>query len=395
MVKRIWSWRYVLPLVIAIALVGIFLNNGATAESVAGDGAPKSAMDKIEKAYGIIRENYVGDIDEEKLVDGAIEGMVKSLGDPYSVYMDERMAQQFEQSLGSSFEGIGAEITRGQTSIIIVSPLKGSPAEKAGLRPKDEIVAIDGESTANMTQVQAVLKIRGKRGTEVKLQVKRAGVAKPFTITVVRDKIPLISVHSELKTYNKERIGYINVSSFSEDTAGEFKSHLAKLEKNGAQGLVIDVRGNPGGYLSAVEEMLNVLLPKGKPIFQIENRSGNRSAYYSENNKGKSYPIAVITNKGSASASEILAVALKEAGGYAVVGETSFGKGTVQQAIPLGDGSQIKLTMFKWLSPEGNWIHKKGVTPTIKVEPAKQTSDRAPQNDTQLNAALRHIANTN
>lgn len=325
-------------------------------------------FEKVMQAYELISEKYVEKIDDEELLKGAIQGMLSALEDPYSVYMDKETTEQFTQSLGSSFEGIGAEVGMNNGKMIIVSPFKNSPAEKAGLKPNDQIVKIDDLEVAGLNLHEAVLKIRGEKGTTVKITVQRSGHKEPLTFHVKRDEIPIETVFSSVEQKNGKQIGILEVTSFSENTAKDFEKKLLDLEEEGIDGLVIDVRGNPGGYLQSVEEILHHFIPKSKPYIQIENRNGERQAYYSDLKEKKEYPISVIIDKGSASASEILAGAMKEAGGYDIVGVTSFGKGTVQQAIPMEDGSNIKLTLYKWLTPDGHWIHQKGVSPTVEVE---------------------------
>ncbi|NSL51824.1 S41 family peptidase [Calidifontibacillus erzurumensis] len=333
-----------------------------------GDPTLEGDVAKIRQALELISTSYVEKVDREQLVEGAISGMVNTLEDPYSVYMDKETALQFEQSLDSSFEGIGAEVSMTDGKVTIVAPFKDSPAEKAGLKPNDRILSVDGESLAGLDLFEAVLKIRGKKGSVATLEIERPGVEGTLTIKVTRDEIPIETVYSSVKDYRGNKIGYIEITSFSEDTAKDFAKHLEDLEKQKITGLVIDVRGNPGGYLQSVEEILKHFVTKDKPYVQIENRNGQKERYFSTLKEPKNYPITVLIDKGSASASEILAAALKEAGGYEIVGETSFGKGTVQQAVPLGDGSNIKLTIYKWLTPEGNWIHKTGVKPTVEVK---------------------------
>jgi carboxyl-terminal processing protease len=325
-------------------------------------------LEKISQAYDLILNRYVEKVDPNKLTEGAIQGMLSSLKDPYSVYMDKNTAQQFTQSLGSSFEGIGAEVGTEDGKIVIVSPFKNSPAEKAGLRPHDQILKVNGKSVAGMNLNDVTLRIRGKRGTAVELEIARQNVKDPIDITVKRDEIPLETVHSSLKKVNGKKIGYIDITQFSENTANDFKKQLSSLEKSHLNGLIIDVRGNPGGLLSSVEDILKLFVPKDKPMVQIENRNGNKDQYFSNLTKKKNYPVEVLVDKGSASASEILAGALQEADGYKLVGEKTFGKGTVQQAVPMGDGSNIKLTLFKWLTPDGHWIHKKGIEPDVRVK---------------------------
>ncbi|HAQ06079.1 MAG TPA: peptidase S41 [Bacillus bacterium] len=335
------------------------MSNGQTNET--------GSLEKVEQAYSLIFNSYVEKVEENKLVEGAIQGMLSTLEDPYSVYMDKETAKQFNETLESSFEGIGAEVSTVDGKIVIVSPFKDSPAEKAGLKPNDQILKVDGESIEGLDLYEATLKIRGEKGTPVELEIGRKGLTAPLKVKVVRDEIPQITVHADLKKVNGEKIGYLEISSFSEDTSKEFSKELKALEKKGMDALLIDVRGNPGGLLSSVEEILRELISKDKPLYQIEERNGDKTRYFSNLEKIKEYAIGVLTDKGSASASEILAGALKEAGSYPVIGEKTFGKGTVQQAVPMGDGSNIKLTLYKWLTPDGNWIHKKGIEPTVEV----------------------------
>lgn len=325
-------------------------------------------LKKVEQAYELIKNRYVEKVDDDKLIQGAIQGMINTLNDPYSVYMDEETSQQFTESLDSSFEGIGAEVSMIDGKVTIVAPIKNSPAEKAGLKPNDQILRVNGESLEGLDLYEAVLKIRGKKGTTVQLDILRPGVKEIIKVKVVRDEIPIETVYDSVKTYNGKKVGYLEVTSFSENTARDFKEKLANLEDDHIDGLIIDVRGNPGGYLQSVEEILKQFIPKDKPYVQIEERDGDKQRFYSDLTKKKPYPIVVLIDKGSASASEILAGAMKEAGGYKLVGEASFGKGTVQQAIPMGDGSNIKLTLYKWLTPDGHWIHKRGIKPDVEVK---------------------------
>ncbi|MBB6281955.1 S41 family peptidase [Geobacillus subterraneus] len=324
-------------------------------------------MKKIRQAYELIKSRYVEKVDEEQLTEGAIQGMIGTLDDPYSVYMDAETTEQFNESLDSSFEGIGAEVSMIDGKVTIVAPIKNSPAEKAGLKPNDQILRVNGESLEGLDLYEAVLKIRGKKGTTVELEILRPGAKHVMKVKVVRDEIPIETVYEAVKMHDGKKAGYLQITSFSENTAADFKKKLAKLENEKIDGLIIDVRGNPGGYLQSVEEILKELVPKQKPYVQIEERDGDKQKFYSELTAKKPYPIVVLIDQGSASASEILAGALKEAGGYKLVGETTFGKGTVQQAIPMGDGSNIKLTLYKWLTPDGHWIHKKGIKPDVAV----------------------------
>ncbi|WP_079478188.1 S41 family peptidase [Halobacillus salinus] len=325
-------------------------------------------LKKVEQAYSLIKDNYVQKVEKNQLVEGAIQGMLDTLEDPYSVYMDKETMKQFNQTIESSFQGIGAEVSMVNDKVTIVAPIKGSPAEEAGLKPNDQILKVDGDSVEGLDLYEAVLKIRGEKGTEVTLQVSRPGVSEPLSIDIVRDDIPLETVYTDTKEVNGKTAGVIEITSFSEKTADEFKEALSKLENDGMDGLIIDVRGNPGGLFTDVQEILKEFIPDDKPIVQVEDRNGEKSRYFSSLKEKKDYPITVLMDEGSASASEILAATMNEAGGYDLVGTKSFGKGTVQQAMPMGDGSTIKLTLYKWLTPDGNWIHEKGIEPTVEVK---------------------------
>lgn len=323
---------------------------------------------KIIEAYNIIQKSYYNKetVSEQALIDGAIKGMVGILNDPYTSYMDAEEITQFEESLGSSFEGIGTEVMLQNNRVTIVSPFKDSPAEKAGLKPNDQIISVDGENIEGLDLSKAVKKIRGPKGSKVKLEIARPGVSETLTVIVVRDTIPLESVYSDLYEIDGKKIGKIEIASFSENTAARFNEEYESLKRKGAKGIVIDVRGNPGGYLQAVLGIAGRLVSEDKLILQVEDRDGKREKY-NGNQKGKGLPLVVLTDKGSASASEILAAALKDAG-YPVLGETTFGKGTVQVPKMMKDGASIKITIAKWLTPDGSWIHEKGVTPTKEVK---------------------------
>ncbi|RYL93643.1 S41 family peptidase [Sporolactobacillus sp. THM19-2] len=344
-------------------------NEQTTAPAVeTGSAAADQETAKIKAIHDLIEKDYFQKVDSSKLYDGAIKGMISALGDPFSSYMNAKNATAFTESLSSSFQGIGAEVQMVGNRVSVVSPIKGSPAEKAGIRPNDQIVSIDGKTTEGLDINEAVSRIRGKKGTVVKLGIRRPGTDNELSFSIKRDDIPLRTVDSRMIRQSGSQIGYIAITQFNEKTDQEFADALTSLEKQKLQGLIVDVRGNPGGYLQAVEKIANLIVPNQKPIVQIEDRQGKRQPFYSTSNKKKNYPIVGLIDGGSASASEILAGALKQAGGYRLVGEKSFGKGTVQQGIQLSDKSELKLTTNKWLTPDGDWIHKKGVQPTIQVK---------------------------
>ena len=325
-------------------------------------------LPKVVQAFNQIQSNYIEDVSDQDLIEGAISGMLSSLGDPYSEYLDVETMKAFNEQIEASFEGIGAEVSMINGVVTIVSPLKGSPAEKAGLRPNDQVITIEGEPTEGLDLLEAVAKIRGEKGTEVDIEVRRQNSEQLIPFTITRDTIPLETVYSEVVEQNDETIGYIEITNFSETTATRFKEELTTFESNGIDGLVIDVRGNPGGLLDVVQEILREFIPSDRPYMQVEDGNGERERFFSNTETAKSYPVTVLIDEGSASASEILAVSLKEAIDANVVGQTSFGKGTVQTTLNMGDGSSLKLTILNWLSAEGTSIHEVGVEPTVEVK---------------------------
>jgi carboxyl-terminal processing protease len=331
----------------------------------------RDEFSKLYTAYDTLKENYYKELDEDALVNGAINGMLEALDDPYSDYMNVEEATGFHNSISSSFEGIGAEIQEKDGHIAIVSPIKGSPAEKAGLKPNDVILTVDNKSLQGMSTTEAVLLIRGKKGTKVELTIQRPGVDEPITVPITRDTIPLQTVYGELL---EDGIAKVSITSFSENTSKELVENLNSLKKEGMKGLILDLRQNPGGLLDEAVRISSLFVPEGKILFKVEDRNGSVKEYKSNNSNNSDLPLVVIIDKGSASASEILAAAVKESAQVPLVGEKSFGKGTVQTAQDLQDGSNMKYTTAKWLTPNGNWIHQKGIEPDFKVALPKYAS---------------------
>ncbi|MDV7763709.1 S41 family peptidase [Peribacillus sp. CSMR9] len=332
-------------------------------ESLAPD--KHAEFEKLYSTYDTIKGNYYEKIDQDKLVDGAINGMIKSLDDPYSAYMDKKEASSFHESISSSFEGIGAEIQEQDGKIMVVSPIKGSPAEKAGVKPNDIILSVNGKSVEGLSSSEAVLKIRGKKGTKVDLSISRAGESEPIELTIKRDTIPIETVYAEMLDNG---VAKIQVTSFSEHTVQELKTSLEEMSKKDMKGLVLDLRGNPGGLLDQAIKMASLFIPNGKVVLQVEDRSGKKEVYKSKNDGELKIPVVVLIDDGSASASEIVAAAVSESADIPLIGVKSFGKGTVQTAQDFDDGSNFKYTAAKWLTPKGNWIHKKGIKPDITVK---------------------------
>ncbi|MDZ5474648.1 S41 family peptidase [Bacillus sp. 31A1R] len=349
----------------------VFLAAGITTFALAfGDekvvtvATERKEFDKLYSAFDTLKEGYYKELDQDKLVNGAINGMIEALEDPYSDYMNEEEAQKFRESISSSFEGIGAEITEQEGYITIVSPLKGSPAEKAGLKPNDKVISVDDKSLRGMSTTEAVMLIRGEKGTEVKLVIQRPGMDEPLNVTIVRDTIPIETVYGEMVD---DKVAKVQITSFAETTSKELVTILNDLQKQGMEGLILDLRQNPGGLLNQAVNISSLFVPKGEILFQIEDREGNTEETKSENDNNVNFPLVVLIDKGSASASEILAAAVSESADVPLVGEKSYGKGTVQRAKDFTDGSNIKFTTEKWLTPKGNWIHEKGIDPDFKV----------------------------
>ncbi|QGQ93552.1 PDZ domain-containing protein [Paenibacillus psychroresistens] len=331
-------------------------------------GLTSKDLTKLQTAYNLIHNQYVTEIDHDKILNGAITGMLSATGDPFSTYMTPDEAKQFQDNVDALFEGIGAELLMIDNKITIDSLIKGSPAEKVGLRKNDIIVSVNGEKLEGLTLYEAVAKIRGAKGTQAELSIIRAGSIDPIDIIVVRDEIETQTVQSEMVT---KEIGKIEIRQFSARSTDEFKANLLGLEKQGMKSLIIDVRDDPGGLLFKVLEIVEPFIDKGKTIVQVEDRNGKRQADVSNIKEPvRKYPIVVLINKGSASAAEILAAALQQSAGSKLIGETTYGKGTVQEPFldEMVDGSNIKLTINKWLTPNGSWIHQKGITPDIAVE---------------------------
>ncbi|MEC1177010.1 S41 family peptidase [Metasolibacillus meyeri] len=331
----------------------------------------RAEFKQLYDAFDELKKNYYVEIDDEQVIHGAINGMFDALEDPYSDYMNREEAAHFNESLSSSFQGIGAEIQERDGYIVVVSPIKNSPAEKAGILPQDIILSVDGESLKGFSASEAVLLIRGEKGTAVTLMIQRGEDEEPIEVKIVRDDIPIETVHGEM---GEDKIAHIQISSFSEQTAEEVARSLAGFEQKGMKGVVLDVRQNPGGYLTAALDISNFFVPEGKPILLIQSRTGEPEAMVAESGKKFNIPVTVLIDEGSASASEILAGALQESVGAKVVGKASFGKGTVQTVTDLPDGANLKFTTSKWLTPNGNWINEKGIQPDVEVDTAPYAS---------------------
>jgi len=369
--RRVGLWTYVLSIIVALG-IGIggtyWVLGRAVNQQLASMQQTNTAMKKIQSVYSTISQNYYEPVNANKLANGAINGMVSSLGDKFSEYMDKSETESLNDTIDSSFSGIGAQVQKAGSYIQIISPIAGTPAKKAGLKPKDVIKKVNGKSISGQTLTQAVNLMRGKVGTTVKLTVERAG--KTFNVSLKRAKIPVTTVDYKL-VGGQKKIGYITVSTFSTNTAKEFKTALKALDKKGAKKLIIDMRGNPGGLMTAALKMASMFVKNGKTIMQVQTRGTQAEKYVA----GKKYdggfkenkPTTVLIDGGSASAAEIFSAALHQSAGVKLVGSQSYGKGTVQTVSTFSDKTEMKITVAKWLTPNGTWINKKGLTPTVKA----------------------------
>ncbi|WP_278847955.1 S41 family peptidase [Megamonas hypermegale] len=327
-------------------------------------------------AYRFIELKYVNQTDDINLIDGAIDGMVKSLGDPHSNYLSPKMYQSLKEQTQGSFAGIGVVMGMDNNkNIKIVAVMEDSPGQKAGLAEGDQIIAVDGTPVTEMAFDEVATHVRGEPGTDVVLTIMRDGAQQDYTIT--RDNIKLKTVGHEMLDNN---IGYIQIVSFSEDTAQEFMDAYTDLQNQGMQGLVLDLRNNPGGLLGACVDIAKNLVPKGD-IVSIVDKDGNKEVYSSDLEQVQ-YPVAVLINKNSASASEILSGAIQDTKSGVIIGETSYGKGSVQTILPMMDDDAVKLTIAKYYTPSGRSIDGVGITPDIEVK-----LDEGSTVDTQLDKA--------
>ena len=363
-----------------LSFVKIF-NNGRSYMALSND------LSKFVDTYYAIKDNYYGELDNEKLVDSAIKGMISAVGDEYTSYSDTDDADNFKQTVSGIYEGIGCTVgVNLDNKIVVVDMFKDSPAEKAGLKVGDIIIKIDGEDFVGKSSTDMSNYVKSSKNSKVVLTIIRD--EETMELDVERKKIEIPYVSGEVITKDDMKIGYIDISLFSSTIYDQFKRELEKLEKENISGLVIDVRGNSGGYLSGVTDILNLFLKKGDVIYQLE--SGNKKQIKKDTTKEKrDYPVAVLVNGGSASASEILASAIKESYNGFVVGTKTYGKGTVQQTTTLPDGSMVKYTVQKWLTPNGNWVNEVGVEPTDTVElDISYAENPIMENDNQLQKAL-------
>jgi len=337
--------------------------------------------------WDAIKSKYAanGGVDDQTMVWGAIQGLVRSLGDPYSSFFPPQESKEFKEEMQGDFEGVGMEIGTRNGVITVISPLKGTPAFRAGIKAGDKILKIDDKTTADMTAEEAAHLIRGKGGTSVKLTILSKDEEKSREITLVREKIQIPTIDTEKKTSG---IFVIKLYNFSANSANLFRDSLRDFVYSGSNKLILDLRNNPGGYLESAVDAASWFLPVGKVVAREKFSSGEETIFRSRgydifNSSAGKLPFVILVNEGSASASEILAGALQEYGIAKLVGTKTFGKGSVQELIEITPDTSLKLTIARWLTPNGKSISEQGLEPDIKVEITKEDTDanRDPQMD--------------
>ncbi len=350
---------------------------------VQNNASEKLDYSGVDEVYSRLKDSYDGKIETDKIKDGIKSGLVKSAGDPYTEYFNDQESKDFSSQLNGSFEGIGAELGKDNNFVIIIAPIDGFPAQKAGLKSRDIISKINGESAVDISISDAVKKIRGPKGTTVKLEIVRDGKPQEFEIT--RDQISIPSVKTEITA---ENIGIIKLSRFGDDTVKLATEAANDMKSKNVKGVILDVRGNPGGLLEASVGVANLWLPKGKLILQ-EKRDGKVVKSYNSTSNNpvlSGVPTVILIDGGSASASEIIAGALSDNQAASLIGVKSYGKGSVQEVLPLNGGGALKVTIARWFTPAGRNIDKEGIEPLQKVEISDDNakSGKDPQKDAAI-----------
>lgn len=379
-------WQGALCGALAMLLAGGLVSCGIGGSS-SGEAVSKETEKKVAQLKGVIDESYLGEVDEEQLEEGLYEGYISGLNDPYSVYYDEEATKKLMETTEGKYEGIGAVMTQqNDTGVITITHVyKDSPAEKAGLKDNDILYKVEDKEVTGEDLNEVVTGIRGKKNTKVNLTVLRGKKNKEITVTATRGKIEVETVEAKMLD---DQIGYLAVSEFDEVTYDQYKEGLEELEKSGMKGLVVDLRGNPGGSLSTVCDILDLMLPEGIIVY-TKDKNGNRQDMVSDEKHQFTLPLTVLVDGNSASASEIYAGAIKDYGIGKIVGTTTYGKGVVQKLYDLKDGTCLKLTVSEYFTPKGKNINGKGIVPDVEVK--YQYDENNPEADNQLEKAVSEL----
>lgn len=356
----------VVTAMVSILMTYVFVSAFYLKEETKQKNSEDTALQEFIDTYQNVLDSYYEDVDEQELIDNAIKGMLSGLDDPYSTYLDKNTSSNFDATLAGTYQGVGLEVYNDQDMNIVVSRVfENSSADKAGIQAGDIIKKIDDKDL--IKQKTSEFSNYTKKKKDGKFQVVYTHEGEEKTAKLERSIIIIQSVSSEVIERNNHKMGYIQIDIFSATTYSQFKKAVEKLEKEQVEGMVIDLRGNTGGHLTVVSDMLSLFMDKKHVLYQIEDKD-KKTKYYSTGKETKDYPVVLLQNEGSASASELFTAAMKESYGAKVVGTKSYGKGTVQELNTLQDGTQYKFTTKKWLTPKGNWVHKKGITPDVTIE---------------------------
>ncbi len=384
-----FSISEVIIIMIIAIMFGFLLGNIVNFVVFDKSSSSGDELDELVSTYDNIVNNYYDDVDKEELIDAGIQGMINYLDDPYATYFSGDASDEFNEELAGTYEGIGVEVMLSDNVFTIGNVFDNSPASKKGIKEGDIITKVNGTDISGKSLSDVVSMINSKK--KAKLTINRNGEELSFELS--RDTIEVPVVSSEVYESNGKKIGYIKIDLFSLNVYKQFNKALKTLEKENIEGLVIDVRDNPGGYLSQVKEILCLFLDKKQVLYQLQTKDDTEKIYGTKKSVDRDYPVSVIINDESASASEILASAFKESYGSHIVGINSYGKGTVQSASDLNSGDTIKYTVQKWLTPDGNFIDEKGVVPTDRVETVLQDGEVLTyENDTMLQTAIRVVS---
>ena len=380
--RRLWMLG---PMVVVALLSGVLIGKGWERTGHASETYEE--LRTFSEVLTQVQKNYVDDTKVKDLVQGAIRGMLSTL-DPHSAYMTPEMYKEMQVETKGEFGGVGIQIGVKENRLAVIAPIDGTPAQRAGIKAGDYITKVNEESTKDLSLMDAVQKMRGPKGTKVNLTIQRDGTSDPLQFTLVRDTIKIESVKSKVM----DNIGYVKLTQFQEATGRDLGRALKQFKDQKVQSTILDLRNNPGGLLTAAVEVSEQFLPNGKLVVYTKGRESKKDEWFA---KGRDQmddsPMIILVNEGSASASEIVAGALQDYGRAVIVGTTSFGKGSVQTILPLGDGSGLRLTTAKYYTPKGRSIQSTGITPDIVIKPQPATTvakaetkpgDKEPDNKT-------------
>lgn len=400
--KKIWTKYFSYFFIIAIVIAGTFsFGYGVGKKGIdlpvpfvptkvlnTDSGKPSNVdFSTFWEAWNKLNADSVDDLNPQDLVYGAISGMLGAVNDPYTVYLKPDENKRFMEDISGEFEGIGVEITEINGELTVVAPLPDSPAEKAGIKAKDVILEVDGKKASDLGFEATIDKIRGKSGTSVEILLKRTG-AENIKISVTREKIKVPSVTYEIKESGGKRFEVVTLRQFGDDTNDLFDKAATDIDKNKPDGVIIDLRNNPGGYLDTAVNIASYLIDGGVIVSEVEKNNQKKDVKTVRRATLKNYPLVLLVNEGSASASEILAGAVKDRGRGKIIGSKTFGKGSVQILENLSDNSAVKITIAKWLTPNGSQINKTGIQPDIEV-----ADDPNSDSDPVLNKAFETLNN--